>query len=138
MKNTNIVNMVKEFSDLESWKEAHQLALYVYQLTKKFPNDELFGLVNQLKRASVSITSNISEGFGRYGYKDKLRFYYIASGSLSEVKNQLVLSRDLNFIDNAEYDFVINLANKSHRLLKELIRSTKRQITTPQLLVTRS
>jgi len=89
---------INTFEDLEAWQIAHQFVLEVYRITKKFPKDELYGLVSQLRRAALSITSNIAEGFSRYHYNDKIRFYYNARGSMSEVKNGFILAKDLNYI----------------------------------------
>lgn len=88
---------INTFEDLETWQFAHKFALGIYKITKGFPKDELYGLVSQLRRAALSITSNIAEGFSRYHYNDKIRFYYNARGSISEVKNCIILSRDLNY-----------------------------------------
>ena len=120
--------MIREFTDLDAWKKAHALTIAVYKITKEFPKDERFGLIDQLRRACVSITSNISEGFGRLTYKDKLRFYYMASGSANEVKNQIILSKDLLIINEMNYALVINQLNESQRLLNGLIRSTQRKL----------
>lgn len=76
---------IKSFTDLTVWKEAHELVLLIYSLTKDFPKEELFGLVTQIRRAVVSITSNIAEGFSRNSYKEKAQFYAMALGSLTEV-----------------------------------------------------
>jgi len=86
---------IKSFMDLDAWKEGHRLVLEIYQITKKFPREELFGLTNQLRRAAVSFTSNIAEGFSRNSYKEKLQFYSMALGSLTEIQNQLLISRDI-------------------------------------------
>ena len=73
---------IKSFTDLKTWQEGHQIVILVYKITKEFPKEEIFGLVSQMRRAVVSITSNIAEGFGRQTYKEKVQFYYIAQGSL--------------------------------------------------------
>ena len=65
---------IKDFKDLVVWKESHKLVLDIYRITKKFPKDEIFGITSQMRRCSVSITSNIAEGFGRQGYKEKYNF----------------------------------------------------------------
>jgi len=75
---------IYNFKDLQAWQINHNFVLAVYNITKTFPKEELFGLTNQLRRAASSITANISEGFGRYFLKDKLRFYYFARGSNME------------------------------------------------------
>lgn len=71
-------NKIASFQDLKVWQESHQLVLLTYGLTKNFPRDEIYGLTSQMRRAGVSITSNIAEGFGRRSYKERLRFYVLA------------------------------------------------------------
>lgn len=88
----------KSFQDLEVWKKAHQLVLQIYETSKQFPKEELFGLTSQIRRSSVSIAANIAEGFKRQGKKDKIRFYNIAQSSLEEVKYFLILSEELKYI----------------------------------------
>ena len=72
----NTINPIKDFTDLFSWKESHKLILMIYKMLKKFPKEENFALSDQMRRASVSITSNIAEGFGRQTIKEKIQFYY--------------------------------------------------------------
>lgn len=91
---------IRSFTDLNSWKEAHKLVVVIYKITKSFPEDERFGLTNQIRRAAVSITSNIAEGFSRNTFKEKTQFYSIALGSLTEVQNQLLVARDVGYLDN--------------------------------------
>ncbi|MEK7067636.1 MAG: four helix bundle protein, partial [Patescibacteria group bacterium] len=81
---------IKNFYNLTVWKKAHELTLKIYKATRKFPKDELYGLVSQLRRAVSSIAANIAEGFERYYFKDKIRFYYQARGSAAEVQNFLL------------------------------------------------
>jgi four helix bundle protein len=95
---------VFSFENLEAWKEARKLNLVIYRLTRQFPSDEKFGLVSQLRRASVSVSSNISEGNSRFSPNDKARFFEISYSSLMEVLNQLILSLDLGYI--SEEDFI--------------------------------
>lgn len=77
-------NKIQSFTDLNAWKEGHKLALIIYEITNKFPKEEIFGLSNQLRRAVVSITSNIAEGFSRQSYKEKAHFYFTSLGSTTE------------------------------------------------------
>lgn len=105
------------FKDLKIWQKSHQLALNIYQITKKFPTEEKFGLVSQMRRASVSVASNIVEGFKRKSLKDSLNFYNIADASLEELKYQLLLSFDLKFINNNEFTRVINLSEEVSKML---------------------
>ena len=88
---------IKNFEDLKIWQNAQALAVDIYTLTKDFPASEIYGLTNQIRRSSTSISANIAEGFGRRTKKDKLHFYTIAYGSLLETKNFIYLSQKLNF-----------------------------------------
>lgn len=116
---------IKSFTDLFAWQERHKLAVMVYQITKSFPKEELFGLTNQMRRASVSITSNIAEGFGRQTYKEKTQFYYQAQGSLIELKNQLLLAKDVGYLKENDFNALANQANIAHQLLQGLLQKTK-------------
>ncbi len=117
--------MIQNFTDLIAWKESHKLVIEVYSITKKFPREELFGLVSQMRRAAVSITSNIAEGFGRRSYKEKIQFFYQSQGSLVELKNQLLLSRDISYIDKLSYEKLARQADIAHQLLQGLITKSK-------------
>jgi len=121
---------MKDFTELNAWKFSHDLVLTIYKLTEKFPKLEKFGLTSQMQRASVSITSNIAEGFGRQSYKEKLQFYYIAHGSLTELKNQLILCSDLNYINKQEYNNIMDKVDLSQKILQGLIKSSKLYIIT--------
>lgn len=116
---------IKSFTDLRAWQEAHALAVEVYKITKGFPKEELYSLIDQMRRAVVSITSNIAEGFGRQTYKEKIQFYYVAQGSLTEVKNQLLLAKDIGYLSKEDLDRVAVTANAAHKLLIGLIRKSK-------------
>lgn len=115
--------MIREFTDLIAWQEGHKLVLSVYKI--KFPQSELFALSNQIRRATVSITSNIAEGFGRQTIKEKVQFYYQAHGSLTEVKNQLMISRDLKYLSETDYLNIMEQLGNTHGLLLGLIKKTK-------------
>ena len=95
----------------------------IYQITKNFPKEEMYGVTSQLRRAPSSITANIAEGFSRYHFKDKVRFYYQARGSVSEVQNFLLLAKDLRYISLEECKKLGLEANKVAQLINELIRS---------------
>ena len=90
-------NKIKTFTDLIAWQESHKLVLLIYEETKKFPKEEIFILTSQMRRAAISITSNIAEGFGRRSYKEKVQFYYLAQSSLTELKNQIITSKDIKY-----------------------------------------
>jgi four helix bundle protein len=87
----------RRFEDLEVWQSAHRLVLDIYRVTARFPADEKFCLVSQMRRAAVSVPANIAEGFRRRTRRDKAHFYNMAQGSLEELRYYLILGRDLNF-----------------------------------------
>jgi len=87
------------FEKLTVWQKARELSSVIYRLTIRFPADERFGLISQMRRCSVSISSNIAEGTSRHSAKDKARFTEISYGSTMELLNQIILSKDLNFIE---------------------------------------
>ncbi len=91
-----------DHKDLEVWKESMLLAKEVYFLTKGFPKEEIYGITSQIRRASVSVPSNIAEGAARSSDKEFIQFLYISLGSLSELETQLLLSRDLEFMRNPD------------------------------------
>lgn len=90
------------FEKLEVWQDARSFVSKIYAITKSFPHEEIYGLTSQIKRASVSVVSNIAEGISRYSKKEKSRFIEISYGSLMEVFCQLVIAKDLNYISNNE------------------------------------
>jgi len=104
----------KSFRDLIVWAKAHQLVLKTYRATQQLPKEELYGLTSQIRRSSVSVAANISEGFKKKGTADKLRFMNIAQGSLSETEYYLILIQDL------EYGVVTELMNDADEVGKLL------------------
>ena len=86
------------FEKLNVWQKSRQLSVAIYTLTKSFPDEERFGLISQMRRCAVSVSSNIAEGSGRHSSKDKARFTEISYSSLLELLNQLILSQDLELI----------------------------------------
>lgn len=118
-------NKIKSFTDLNAWKEAHKLVLLIYKITKQFPKEEQFGLTNQLRRAVVSITSNIAEGFSRSSYKEKVQFYSMALGSLSEVQSQLLIARDISYIEKNHFNSIAEQSIIVNKLLNGLIKKSK-------------
>ena len=95
---------MKDFRNLKVWEKAHQLALALYPLTASFPRGETYGLASQIRRAAVSIPSNIAEGCGRQGDPELARFCIIARGSATELEYQLLLARDLKLIQPKDYE----------------------------------
>lgn len=119
---------IKSFTDLDAWKKSHLLTISVYKLTKKFPKDETFGLISQMRRCSVSIVSNIAEGFTRPSKKEKMQFYSTAQASTTELQSQLLISRDVSYITNEQFQEIAARTVEVHMLingLRRYIRNTK-------------
>jgi len=95
---------VKDFRKLKVWQKSHLLTLKVYEVTRKFPKDETYGLTAQMRKSSSSIPTNIAEGCGRGGDTEFARFLQIAMGSASELEYELILSRDLHYLSLNEYE----------------------------------
>lgn len=118
-------NKIRSFQDLIAWQESHSLALKVYSITSKFPRQEPFSLVDQMRRCAISISSNIAEGFSRNSQKEKRQFYYMSLGSVTELQNQLILSKDLNYISNEVFSGIYEQTVRVHKLTNGLIKSSK-------------
>ncbi|MEK7065739.1 MAG: four helix bundle protein [Patescibacteria group bacterium] len=120
---------IRTFTDLDVWEKGHTLVISVYMATKEFPPEERYSLSDQMRRSAVSTTSNIAEGFGRQTYREKIQFYYIASGSLTELKNQLFVAKDVQYISIKRFNELMDIADDTHRLLNGLLRKTKSILT---------
>lgn len=116
---------ITTFRDILAWEKAHELTLMVYKLTESFPKCEEFGLKSQIRRATVSIPSNIAEGFKRKSKADSSHFYNIAEASLEEVKYQLLLSRDLKYISSEDYNIATELADETGKILFGWLKSQR-------------
>lgn len=116
---------IKSFTDLNAWKEAYSLVLIIYKITKEFPKEEIFVLVSQMRRCTISISSNIAEGFSRRTKREKVQFYQIALGSITELQNQLLISRDLNYLSKEEFLKIADQTVKVSKLINGLIKSSK-------------
>lgn len=116
---------IRSFTDLNVWKEGHKLVITVCLCTQDFPRIEAYSLVDQMRRSAISVTSNIAEGFGRQTYKEKVQFYYLAQGSLTELKNQILIAKDLKFLNDKNFKDLVFLANTVHKLLHGLIKKSK-------------
>lgn len=116
------------FEELNVYKESHKFVLDIYDITKLFPNEEKFRLVDQLIRASYSIPSNIAEGNSRNTTKEYINFLYISRGSANEIKYFLLLSKDLNYMDEKQYEQLKNKIESVIKMLNGLISSLKDKI----------
>lgn len=115
--------MLKHYKELKVWQKSYQLCLDLYNITKGFPNDEKFGLTSQIRRAAVSVPSNIAEGYGRKTTPDYLRSLYISYGSNCELETQVLLSGDLGYIKEKETQALLEKIGEVERMLKALIKS---------------
>lgn len=113
---------LKSFTQLYAWQKAHSLALKVYRTTANFPKDETFGLTSQARRASVSVSANIAEGFKRIGNADQKRFYNFAAASLEELRAEMLLARDLGYIAEPASDEIFNSISETSGYLASWIR----------------
>ncbi len=113
---------MRDFRELKVWEKAHRLTLQVYKITKKFPSDEQFGLTAQMRRAAASVPTNIAEGCGRDSERELARFMSIAGGSASEVEYQLLLTCDLNYIQDETYRELNRQINEIKRMLNTFIQ----------------
>jgi four helix bundle protein len=118
---------IRNFNDLIAWQRARDLVKAIYECTHGFPLEEMYGLVSQLRRAAVSVPSNIAEGYGRGARKEYVRFLRTARGSLYEVQTQLLLAQDLGYLSTAKANEILQLAGRCCQLLNGLLRGLAKQ-----------
>ncbi|MBN1632766.1 MAG: four helix bundle protein [Ignavibacteria bacterium] len=116
---------IEKFEDLLVWGRAHKLVLELYDMIKKFPNEEKYRITEQLLRAAISIPTNIAEGFGRYSRKEFIQFLIISRGSAAEVKYLLVLSKDLKYINMELYNKFNSELDEIGKMINGLINSIR-------------
>lgn len=116
---------ITNFQDIQAWKHAHALVIEIYKTTKSFPKEELYGIVSQIRRATVSIPANIVEGFHRKTNKEKLRFYEIAMSSLEEVKYFILLSKDLSLVEQEQANALQIKCDETGRTLRGWMKLLK-------------
>jgi len=122
-KNFDGERKMKSHKDLHVWQKSINLVTDIYDITKEFPKEELFGLTNQLRRAAVSIPSNIAEGSARNHNKEFIQFLYIAQGSCAEIETQLTISQNLNFISESTLKQLNEKLTEIRNMLIGLIKS---------------
>ncbi len=113
---------IKNFRDLEVWKMGKLIVKEVYKTTEHFPKSEIYGLTNQMRRAAVSIPSNVAEGFNRFHNKEYKQFLFIALGSCAELETQLEISTDLNYLRLQDKDQIIEKIHHENGMLRNLIK----------------
>jgi four helix bundle protein len=116
---------MKDFRKLTVWQKAHRLTLKVYEATRKFPKEELYGLTSQMRKSPSSVPMNIAEGCGRGSDLELGRFLQIAMGSASELEYQLIRARDLTYLDLKEYEDLDRDTTDAKRMLARLIAKLK-------------
>ena len=119
--------MVQSYRDLVAWDKAMELVTEIYRVTKKFPKEELFGLMSQLRRAAVSIPSNIAEGKGRLSKGEFRQFLGNARGSLAELETQVLIAQNLNYLDEAEGNGLLAMVEEAGKVLNGLLSAVKNQ-----------
>jgi four helix bundle protein len=123
--------MLKNYKELKVWQKSYQLCLEIYKITKGFPKEETYSLTSQIRRAAVSIPSNIAEGYGRKTTPEYIRSLYIAYGSNCELETQILLSGDLGYIEVGKLKKLQNEIGEVERMLKALIKSLENKHLTP-------
>lgn len=116
---------VKTYKDLIVWNKSIELVRLLYEITKAFPKEELYGLTSQMRRSAVSIPSNIAEGAGRSTRKDYGQFLYIAYGSAFELETQLIIAKELGYLGAAEFEELSTLLCEISKMLRSLIQKLK-------------
>ena len=109
--------MTYKFENVIAWQKAHQFVLAVYRITKDFPTEEVYGLTSQFRRAAVSIEANIAEGYKKLSKADKLRFMNISQGSVEECRDYLLLSRDLQYVNDLQFSELYQSLEDTSKML---------------------
>jgi four helix bundle protein len=120
---------MKTHKDLEVWKISIEMVTKIYQITRNFPKEEIYGLTNQMRRAAVSVPSNIAEGAGRSYSKEFLQFLYFATGSLSELETQLIIAYNLKYLNDEHKRDMDIMINTLFKMLSGLVQSVKKRST---------
>ena len=123
--------MLKNYKELTVWQKAYYLCLDIYKITKSFPMEEKYGLTSQVRRAAVSVPSNIAEGYGRKSTKEYLQLLYVAYGSICELETQILLSGDLKYIETGDLERLQQETGDVERMLKALIKSLENKHLNP-------
>src|SRR3989344_2345340 len=117
---------LKSFKDLSVWQKALDLTAVLYEVTEKFPDSELYGLTSQMRRAAISISSNLAEGFKRNHIKEKVQFYNIAYGSAAELESQIEVAKKINFLRESDHGRLVGMISEVSKMLEGLIQSVRR------------
>jgi four helix bundle protein len=116
---------IRNFTDLFAWQKSHELVLLTYKLTAGFPQSETYALADQMKRAAVSVSSNIAEGFSRRTNKEKLQFFNMSLGSTTELESQYLIARDLRYVGDDDFAITEMLIRDTNKLINGLIKKLR-------------
>jgi len=119
---------MQSFKDLEVWQKSVDLTLEIYKLTKRFPKEEKFDLISQMRRCAISVPSNIAEGWGRESTKQYIHFLFIARGSMYELETQAIIANRLKYLDNDSHSVLTNRMTSICMMLNKLISTLKRRL----------
>ena len=117
-----IQNKAKRFEDLIVWKKAHKLTLKIYKITRDYPSEEKFGLVNQMRCAAVSVPANVAEGFKRYHNKEYRQFLYVTLGSCAELETQITIAKELKYIREDKESVLLERLDHIGRMITSLLK----------------
>lgn len=120
---------IKSFTDLRTWQNARVFATEIYRLTSDFPEDEKYELTSQMRRSSVSVSANIAEGFSRQGAKEKMQFYSIALGSLTEALSHAYIANDLGFLTSDKLQLLEEKVTDIHKMINGLIKTAEGRLS---------
>lgn len=129
-----VSDMLKNYKELNVWQKSYRLCLEIYKASQGFPKEEIYGLTSQMRRAAVSVPSNIAEGYGRKTTPDYVRASYISYGSTCELETQVMLSGDLGYVNNETIVELQKDIGEVERMLKALIKSLENELSTPRPL----
>lgn len=116
---------IKSFKELKIWQKGMEIVKDIYKLTANFPKEEVYGLTSQMRRSAVSIPSNIAEGFKRFHSKEYMQFLHIALGSAAELETQIIISKELGFINESELQSVSEKIDHSSKMISALLNKLK-------------
>jgi four helix bundle protein len=119
---------MKTHKDLDVWNKSIEMVTGIYKLTRNFPKEELYGLTNQVRRAAVSVPSNIAEGSGRNSSREFLQFLYYSKGSLMELETQIIIAHNLNYLNNEQKQEMDIILTDISKMLSKLIQSIKNKL----------
>jgi len=117
---------MNSYKELIVWQKSIELSKEIYSITEQFPKSEIFGIINQMRRAAISIPSNIAEGYARGHRKEYLQFLSVAFGSGAELETQILIAKKLNFIKEVEYKKILSLLEEIMKMLNKLISSLRK------------